>query len=126
AIGVLLELLQININRIGDGADGKFAFVAVNYRAARGDDLDLLPLIERSALRVMAMSRHLQPRQTSQNHKHPNAKRRAYPKRAAAGVSRLFDLPARRLSSLTLSGSFHFHGSRSVDSVIVVSLSSPH
>src|SRR5882672_3310736 len=45
AIGLLLELLQIDIDRIGDGADGKLAFVPVDYRAARGDDLDLLPLI---------------------------------------------------------------------------------
>src|SRR5262249_14021954 len=130
AVGFPLELLQIDIDRIGYGADGEFAPVAVDYRAARGDGFDLLPLIERGALRVMVMPRHLQPGQTTYNQEHPDEQDGAYPKRAPAGVRRLSTRalgppsnplagqppgrPAGWLSGRTLSGSFHLHGSRSV------------
>src|SRR5207245_2353977 len=73
ALGLPFELLQIDIDRIGDGADRELALVAIDYRAASGDDLDFLPLIERGALRVMVMPRHLQPGQTAHYHKHPDA-----------------------------------------------------
>src|SRR5262249_11063495 len=79
--------------------------------SARGDDLGLFPLVERGALRVMVMPRHLQPRQTPHDHEHPNAQGRSYPERAAARVGRPHGRTPRRVSRLTLSGSFHFHGS---------------